>query len=504
MAGALQAGWDQPADQRGTDRPALAPASEAQMRNPQLESGGRGTDVVDESALDYDDDDDRPCQEILREGCRSICSTMGSVAGGFCAAWFGAVHLQHFSADDAEGDDMPKSAAARAIRTQALETGKHWSSNFQRYNPKARQEKTENGWSGACRKRNGWIGEPAPRPEGADYYKHTFASTQSQPVLSRQYYPIFTILQCIFCMAIWLIYHWRDGTELAGLESIWPNRTDLTLQWDCTDYRSEAWRWWTYQWSHVGIAHVAFNCFMTLFFGIALEGVHGTMRMFLMFNIGVFGGSCCCFVADPHSRVVGMSGGCYALMGMHLGDVFMNYSEMSKASQNWKNLPASQQKGIENAWRKMIISPKVKLAILTAVITIDLVQSYLARKGGVSLSAHFGGGVAGFLACIVFGHNLVVKGHERVVWGLAFLCGGGLIAFCMLWGMSWPPRDIFSQVPWCWGRQIANVTAFGDNQWYCVRCPDDACIARWHIQRYIEMVTDRTCQRKGGWDVTDG
>ena len=44
-------------------------------------------------------------------------------------------------------------------------------------------------------------------------------------------------------------------------------------------------------------------------------GMQGPIRMFLMFNIGVFGGACCFFVNNPFDTVVGMSGGCYSLIG---------------------------------------------------------------------------------------------------------------------------------------------------------------------------------------------
>jgi len=399
--------------------------------------------------------------------------------------------------------DLPKSAAAIELRSTAL-SGSVWMSNFRVLNPKVTGH--PKGWSGAHRVQQGWAGEPNPRPESANYWKHTWGLTDDEPMVQRQYLPAFVVLQCLACLVLWIF--WRDpnvaGGDMGGLEAIWPLRTDLCLQWDCVDYRSEAWRWWTYQFSHIGVAHVAGNCVMTLFFGINLEGVQGWHRMFLMFNIGVFGGACCCFVADPHTRVVGMSGGCYALVGMHFGDVLMNFQEMRLAAEHFAQLPPNEKRDLHNVWRKMIISPRQKIAALLFLVTLDLVQGYLSRGSDVSLAAHFGGFVAGFLVCIVVGHNLVIRGRECLFWWAAFAAGAGLIVFCMLWGMSWPPRDIFDPVPWCWGRQIANVSVFGDNQWHCVRCPDDACIARWHIQRYIENVTDRVCQRNGGWDITDG
>jgi len=515
MAGALRSGWDQPQKPRGAERtierykwkPQTEPQPQPQQQqelqqrhqeqDPQPGPQGVSNEVVVGVTEAGWEDDDRPCQEIVCEWGRRFCQTTARVVGEFCAGWFGAVHLHHFSADDMELE-LPKSAAAKELRQQAL-TGSAFTTNFKRLNPKVTARTT--GWSGAHRVRHGWAGEPNPRPESADFWKHTWGLSENEPMVTRQYLPAFTVLQSLVCLVLWVF--WRDG-DLGGLDAIYPLKTDLCLQWDCVDYRSEAWRWWTYQFTHVGVTHILGNCFMTLFFGINLEGVHGWWRMFIMFNVGVFGGSCCTFVADPHTRVVGMSGGCYALVGMHFGDVLLNFNEMKRAAEHFKQMPKDQQKDIATIWRKMIISPAQKVAALLLLTTVDIVQGYLTRGGGVSLSAHFGGFVAGFLICIVIGHNLVVQGHERCFWLAALLAGVCCITFCMIWGMSWPPQDIFERVRWCWGRQIANVTAFGDNQWHCVRCPDDACIARWHVQRYIANVTDRTCQRNGGWDVTDG
>merc|ERR1719210_44468 len=75
------------------------------------------------------------------------------------------------------------------------------------------------------------------------------------------------------------------------------------------------------------------NCLLALIFGISLEGFHGPIRMFIMFNSGVLGGACCYLVSDVHTRVVGMSGGCYALLGMHFGDLIINFHEESQADE---------------------------------------------------------------------------------------------------------------------------------------------------------------------------
>merc|ERR1719210_934300 len=109
------------------------------------------------------------------------------------------------------------------------------------------------------------------------------------------------------------------------------------------------------------------NCLLALIFGISLEGFHGPIRMFIMFNVGVFGGACCYFVSDVHTRVVGMSGGCYALVGMHFGDVLMNFHEQRTAAKRFSELPPEEKKELENLWKRMIMSPQKKLFYLVLI-----------------------------------------------------------------------------------------------------------------------------------------
>merc|ERR1712173_261565 len=77
-------------------------------------------------------------------------------------------------------------------------------------------------------------------------------------------------------------------------------------------------------------------------------------------------------------------------------------------------------------------------------------------------AAHFGGAIAGFLICIVVGKNRAIRNHECVLRLLALLLGLGLVLFCLAWGMSWAPHDIFDPVRWCWARQVISPSAFGD------------------------------------------
>merc|ERR1719401_546484 len=107
-----------------------------------------------------------------------------------------------------------------------------------------------------------------------------------------------------------------------------PGWTDLRLAGSaCEDYRPQAWRWLTYQFTHGGALHALMNAFMLAMLGVPLEGLHGHLRILLMFNCGVLGGAASHVINDAHRPLVGCSGGVYALIGVHVAELAMNWSE---------------------------------------------------------------------------------------------------------------------------------------------------------------------------------
>jgi len=250
----------------------------------------------------------------------------------------------------------------------------------------------------------------------------------------------------------------------------------------CEDLRFQAWRWITYQYTHVGMLHVTMNCILTVILGIPLEGINGTFRFALMFYGGVFGGACCCFLTAVRAPVVGMSGGCYALFGIHLADLIMNWSE------------------------KRFRRPT--LVFLVVLAGTDLLSYHFGMTAeSSSHSAHLGGYIAGVCIGVCIGNNLNVKKIECVFRVVTFILGVGLLAFCFIYGLaSWPPRDIWDQVPWCWARQVWNpdiVEFNGSSRWHCVRCGDQACIDKWSQQQFIETVNVFSCASTYGWTITE-
>jgi len=294
-----------------------------------------------------------------------------------------------------------------------------------------------------------------------------------------RHWPLFTFLQVGFAFFLWFFCWAWFGMDLAGLESLWPRQTDLMVQEDCQDHRGEVWRFLTYQYTHVGANHAIMNSVMALVLGVYLEMVHGTLCVSAVFNLGVFGGACCYLVADNHERVVGMSGGCYGLLGMCLGDAAVRL--LARTDARWQ------------------------LGLPAATLAIELLNAFLFPSAGTSHTVHFGGFVAGFLAYIAMSQEMAVDTHHQraVRWAAIFLALF-LCTFSMTWGhFSDVPQDIFERVPWCWDRQLVHRELFGDARPRCIRCDSLDCVATWSRLRDLRPVSVSQCDKFGGWAVTE-
>lgn len=304
--------------------------------------------------------------------------------------------------------------------------------------------------------------------------------------------PWFTVAWPTIAMLLWIGCSIYYGTDEGGLDSIWPQQTDLAISSDvCDDLRGQVWRWLSYQFTHVSFAHVGKNCLMMLILGWALEGASwsndgtsttGALRMFVMFNVGVFGGSCFYFLLDPHARTVGMSGGVYSMLGIAMADIVMNLET-------------------EHAFKI--------LGGLCTMVVVDVAEAWASGATGVSHAAHLGGGIYGLLIGLLIGKNTKVLAWEKVVQRLTVVLMIVLTILCLAWLVLpggvflGPPRSIDEFVEgdpgWCWKGQVLNLTEFNDLNYHCVRCADKECIARWTnpVQRYSLSVDLAACQDNG-------
>jgi len=291
--------------------------------------------------------------------------------------------------------------------------------------------------------------------------------------------PIFVLLQSALVVTLFVLGGFGVLGDVTGLEDhTLSGKTRLLVQKDCVDHRSEVWRWLTYQLMHSSVWHLVMNCIVLFLAGIPAERLHGSARLALMFNVGVVGGACCYFVSDPHIQVVGMSGGCYALMGIVLAHILMNWYDMR--------------------------CPAEKLAFLLLLGAADILNAQLTWNTTSSHSTHFGGYVSGFCIGLLAGRRLRVPcgAAPTVLRATALFVAAALVVFSISWlATSWPPKEIWEDVGWCWARQVKNETLFGQGGYQCVRCRDLACIAGWQQQEAILEVSIRGCEERG-WAST--
>jgi len=299
---------------------------------------------------------------------------------------------------------------------------------------------------------------------------------EAEEELMTQHIPWFILTQVALGVGLWALFAIKnqDFEGVQGLDSLFRTQTDMRVYHDCKDVRAEVWRWFTYQYSHVGISHVMMNSLMNLILGVPLEGFHGFLRMAGIFNIGVLSGSMGIIVSSTHSAVVGMSGGCYSLMGMHAADLLINYSE--------------------KRYRRVLIVGLLSLA------AVDIGQTFLKTgKDTTSYAAHIGGLFGGLTAGVLFEKNLRVTRCERALQIVTFCAAAAMLVFCFIWLLHWPPRSIWDDTPWCWLRQVSNSTLFGTPRYMCVRCHSSACIQRWENQKHVASVGYRACVKANMW-----
>jgi len=298
--------------------------------------------------------------------------------------------------------------------------------------------------------------------------------------LTSQHRPYFTIGWMLICATLWTHHAWRQGQDFmwtpGGASWFFPDQTMLKIDQNCVDTRWQWWRLVTYQFDHGHIMHIGFNSMMLFGMGLPLEGFHGFWRTFLIFNLGVVGGGLAFLVAVPHFPVIGMSGGCYSLIGMQLASLVMN----------WKQV----------RYRRPTLISLLGSAALDIAFVFYGHLIFGGMQKSVAHSAHFGGYMSGFFCAIVFGRNLHWSPTERFVQGAVLMGSIMCFIFCVTWLSQWPPRAFFSHDPWCWFRYVRGLPDV--DRGMCVRCFSPECILKWS-QFNTTRANPLICTEKGLW-----
>jgi membrane associated rhomboid family serine protease len=291
------------------------------------------------------------------------------------------------------------------------------------------------------------------------------------------------------------------GVSKGGLENWFPGQTALRSHYYCEEgfEWTFLYRWFTYQFTHGGLSHVASNMFMLIVLGVPLEGLHGTGYFCLMWMAGVLGGACNWLLFDPYRTSFGASGGCFSLLGMHVADLVMN----------WR----------QKKFRYMII------VVLLFVSGVEVAGFWATYDGSGSVTAHcvhVGGLIAGLLVGICVGRNVHEEKWERSVQTVCWATGAILVILSFVWWFAANPfpaiRNLWDPVerPWCWigqacigdngGECPLPLAASGSSGAFatfhqCVFCEDRACVEGWFNAQTVKNGVDqfKFCPRSFGW-----
>jgi membrane associated rhomboid family serine protease len=274
---------------------------------------------------------------------------------------------------------------------------------------------------------------------------------------------------------------------IGGLETAYPGQTALQSFSYCEDgfEASIFWRLLSYQFTHLGLWHVGSNCLMLVFFAVPLEGFHGTGLTALMYTMGVVGGGLAWMILDPYEKAQGASGGVYALLGMHLADLALN----------WKQ-------------KKFRYGEFLFLAAMTAFETVCYISSVQEGTSGTAHSVHAGGLVSGLLVGMVLTRSIDRKRWNRGFQAFALLAGAGLVCLSLSCWFSSPFPGIGGGLlsggkgPLCWIGQVctnANSTGCDYNiGWQCVACSTRECVEDWYRDEFS------FCVKSGDLQTCDG
>jgi len=185
----------------------------------------------------------------------------------------------------------------------------------------------------------------------------------------------------------------------------------------------EWWRFYTYCFVHAGWEHLLGNMVMQLMIGISLEYAHGTIRVALLYSIGVVVGSFTALIVTPHTNLVGASGGDFCLMSAVIANVILNADSMH------------------------IVMALLRLLLMGSYLGMEVYMSIkrFNEPDGTSISwaAHLGGAVTGLTLGVLILRNLEKKLCERICTALLSLVFVAYLVGCVgIWFLIIQDNDI--------------------------------------------------------------
>lgn len=244
------------------------------------------------------------------------------------------------------------------------------------------------------------------------------------------YRPLFTF--SIFFM-IWFAYlfglFYLIGWSNIKLSPTGPISPPNPVMWyfnigwwpTCSDSRMELWRLVSNQFVHAGLIHIAGNTFLGIPYVWIFERSIGSIISFVIFEIGVIGGTLFHGNMYPYDPLVGCSHGIYAIIGGLVSYLTFNHDIMDNSFRN------------------------VLLCILATQMTCDIVGYFFFFGVSVGYAAHVS---AFFIGCLLTPQIVSTPIHKqwkqntKIIYLILLLSSTSYLIYH--YTVSWPTKPMFT------------------------------------------------------------
>ena len=239
--------------------------------------------------------------------------------------------------------------------------------------------------------------------------------------------PLFMITISLLQVGIFIYY-----ASLHHQSSSWTGNAPLCSSLIYNPHlRRQVWRYLTYSLVHSGISHILLNVSMQLVVGLVLEMSHGSLRISLLYFIGVISGSLTSSCTEPEVHLAGASSGVYALIAAHLSNLILNWKEdVLIIRQDNTGIRA-----INGGLIRLL-----KLTALVAFVVVDVIiglynNYYAGHTSTTSYGAHIAGASIGLLAGILILNNRKVETWEQWLKLGCYMLLGIFFLATLLWNI---------------------------------------------------------------------
>ncbi|KAK7074093.1 Rhomboid-related protein 2 [Halocaridina rubra] len=229
--------------------------------------------------------------------------------------------------------------------------------------------------------------------------------------------PIIMILAALLEM-VTFVYYWVDMDQPMTASGPVPIYSSLIYN---PFRRYECWRYITYALIHSGYMHLIINLLAQTFLGIPLEKVYAWWRVGIIYLAGVLFGSLAHSITSPKSYLAGASGGVYAIIFAHLGNMILNWSKM------------------QYRWRQLGLILFIFILNISSAIHDKYFSSTQSNTGHM---AHLGGAIAGILVGIYI-LKILKNNREKYCWWVAFTAFFILLGIGIILNIALPVPDFF-------------------------------------------------------------